>query len=128
MRLNGRAFVVLGAVLGVIVILATDQVVPATSQYQAQMRLWLSAGASGLCSYGLLTLLVALGLVLSHPVNQSTWKLSKRLFPWHEEPAARAAVPATARGTTPGAGTGRAPVDARVDGRLREAMIVGRGR
>ena len=25
-----------------------------------------------------------LGLVLSHPVNQSTWKLSKRLFPWHE--------------------------------------------
>jgi len=84
LRLNARALAVIGAVLGVIVILATDQVVPATSQYQAQMRLWLAARASGLCSYGLLTLLVALGLVLSHPVNQSTWKLSKRIFSWHE--------------------------------------------
>ena len=24
------------------------------------------------------------GLVLSHPTNKSTWRLSKRLFPWHE--------------------------------------------
>jgi len=70
--------------LGIVVIVATDQIVPATSQYQAQMRTWLVARASGLCSYLLLTVLVALGLILSHPVNQSTWKLSKRLFPWHE--------------------------------------------
>ena len=32
----------------------------------------------------LLTFQVALGLVLSHPTNKSTWKLSKRIFPWHE--------------------------------------------
>jgi hypothetical protein len=83
-RLSGRTFVVLGALLGIVVIVATDQVVPAASQYQAQMRIWLVARASGLVSYLLLTVLVVLGLILSHPVNQSTWKLSKRLFPWHE--------------------------------------------
>jgi predicted ferric reductase len=48
------------------------------------MRLWLAARGTGVTTYLLLTALVILGLVLSHPVNQSTWKLSKRLFPWHE--------------------------------------------
>ena len=84
MRLSGRTIAVLGAVLGMLVIAATDQIVPASSQYQAQMRVWLAARATGLTSYLVLTVVVALGLVLSHPVNQSTWKLSKRLFPWHE--------------------------------------------
>jgi hypothetical protein len=32
----------------------------------------------------LLTFQVVTGLVLSHPTNKATWKLSKRLFPWHE--------------------------------------------
>ena len=32
----------------------------------------------------LLTFQIALGLILSHPTNKSTWKLSKRIFPWHE--------------------------------------------
>ncbi len=84
MRLSGRTLAVLGAALGIIVVVATDQIVPATSQYQAQMRLWLAARAAGLTAYLLLTVLVSLGLILSHPVNQSTWRLSKRLFPWHE--------------------------------------------
>lgn len=38
----------------------------------------------GIVALILLTFEVALGLVLSHPTNKSTWKLSKRLFPWHE--------------------------------------------
>ena len=84
MRLSGRAIVVLGAILGILVIAATDQILPATSAYQAQMRIWLAARATGMTAYLALTVLVALGLILSHPVNQSTWKLSKRLFPWHE--------------------------------------------
>ena len=84
MRLSGRTVLVLGAFLGLLVVFATDQIVPAESRYQAQMRLWLAGRATGLTAYVLLTLLVTLGLVLSHPVNQSTWKLSKRLFPWHE--------------------------------------------
>jgi predicted ferric reductase len=66
------------------IVIATDQIVPATSAYQAQMRLWLAARASGIVCYLLLTVQIVLGLVLSHPTNQTTWKLSKRLFPWHE--------------------------------------------
>jgi hypothetical protein len=50
----------------------------------AEKRLWLAARATGIVSYLLLTLLVAFGLVLSHPTNQSTWKISKTIFPWHE--------------------------------------------
>ena len=84
MRLSGRTLVVLGAIVGILVIAATDQILPATSAYQAQMRIWLAARATGMTAYLALTALVALGLILSHPVNQSTWKLSKRLFPWHE--------------------------------------------
>lgn len=84
MRLSGRSWVVLGATLGLLVVVATDQVVPATSAYQAQVRLWLAGRATGIVSYLLLTVLVALGLVLSHPTNQSAWRLSKRIFPWHE--------------------------------------------
>ncbi len=84
MRLSARAWVVLGAALGILIVVATDQVAPATSAYQAQMRFWLAARATGITTYLLLTGLVTFGLVLSHPTNQSTWKLSKRLFPWHE--------------------------------------------
>jgi predicted ferric reductase len=84
MRLSARSLVVLGAALGLLIVVATDQVVPATSDYQAQVRLWLAGRATGIVSYLLLTVLVVLGLVLSHPTNQSTWKLSKRLLPWHE--------------------------------------------
>jgi len=84
MRLSGRTTVLLAGLIGLLAIAATDQIVPASSLYQAQMRIWLAARATGLVAYGLLTVLVAFGLILSHPVNQSTWKLSKRLFPWHE--------------------------------------------
>jgi DMSO/TMAO reductase YedYZ heme-binding membrane subunit/uncharacterized membrane protein len=84
MRLSGRVVVILGALLGILVIAATDRIVPAQDQYHTQMRLWLAARATGITAYLVLTGLVSLGLILSHPINQSTWKLSKRLFPWHE--------------------------------------------
>jgi len=84
MRLSARSWLILGCVIGLVVIFATDQIFPPTSEYQAQMRLWLAARATGITAFILLTILVGLGLVLSHPVNQSTWKLSKRIFPWHE--------------------------------------------
>jgi predicted ferric reductase len=84
MRLSARAWVVLGATLGILIVLSTDQVLPATSAYQAQMRVWLAGRATGITACVLLTALVCFGLVLSHPTNQSTWKLSRRLFPWHE--------------------------------------------
>jgi predicted ferric reductase len=84
MRLSARTSVVLGALIGLMVLFATDQIVPATSQWQAQMRLWLMARATGITALLILTALVGLGLLLSHPVNQTTWKLSKRVFPWHQ--------------------------------------------
>ena len=84
MRLSARSWLVLGAALGILIVFATDQILPATSAYQAQMRIWLAGRATGITAYLLLTGLVGLGLILSHPTNQSTWKLSKRIFPWHE--------------------------------------------
>jgi methionine sulfoxide reductase heme-binding subunit len=84
MRLSGRAFIVLVAVAGLAIVAATDQVVPASSAHQAQLRVWLAGRATGITAYLLLTLQVVLGLVLSHPTNQTTWRLSNRLFPWHE--------------------------------------------
>jgi len=84
MRLSARSWLILACVIVLVVIVATDQIVPPTTEYQSQMRLWLSARATGITAFLLLTVLVGLGLILSHPVNQSTWKLSKRIFPWHE--------------------------------------------
>ncbi len=84
MRLTTRTLVVLGALIGLVIVWSSNQIVPATSEYQAQMRVWLFARAAGMTAYLILTFIVAVGLILSHPVNKSTWKLSKRIFPWHE--------------------------------------------
>lgn len=84
MRLRGRTFLVLTAMVGLVAIVATDQILPATSAHQAQLRIWLASRAAGFTALGLLTVQIVFGLVLSHPTNKSTWKLSKRLFPWHE--------------------------------------------
>jgi hypothetical protein len=84
MRLTTRTLVILGALLGIVIVWSSNQIVPATSPYQAQMRIWLFARAAGTTAYLILTFVIAVGLILSHPVNKSTWKLSKRIFPWHE--------------------------------------------
>jgi hypothetical protein len=84
MRLSGPRFAILLGLLGLGLVVATDQIVPASSAYQAQMRLWLAARAGGIVCYLLLTVQIVFGLILSHPTNQATWRLSKRLFPWHE--------------------------------------------
>jgi DMSO/TMAO reductase YedYZ heme-binding membrane subunit len=84
LRLKGHTIVALAAVVIIVILYATDQVAPASSAREAQLRVWLAARACGISALLLLTAQVLLGLVLSHPTNQSTWKLSKRLFPWHE--------------------------------------------
>jgi len=83
-RLSGATLSVIAAAAMLVVIFATDQVLPATSAHQAQLRAWLGSRAAGITALLLLTFEVVLGLVLSHPTNKSTWRLSKRLFPWHE--------------------------------------------
>jgi hypothetical protein len=74
-------------VIGLVVIAglyATDQIVPATSEHQAELRIWLAARAAGLASLGLLAVQILIGLLLSHPTNRTTWRLSRLIFPWHE--------------------------------------------
>ena len=83
-RLSGGMLVAIGALAGILIVVATDQVLPGSSDHQAQLRGWLAARAAGFMSLILLTFQVVVGLILSHPTNKSTWKLSKRLFPWHE--------------------------------------------
>ena len=83
-RLTGGTFVALLALVGIVIVAATDQVAPAVSDREAQVRIWLTARAAGFTTLVLLSLQVSLGLILSHPTNKSTWKLSKLLFPWHE--------------------------------------------
>ena len=73
-----------GVALGLVVVFATDQVLPASTDRQAELRFWLAARATGVVALLLLTLQVAIGLVLSHPHNKTTWKLSKTIFPWHD--------------------------------------------
>ena len=63
---------------------ATDQILPASTDRQAELRFWLAARATGIVAFLLLTVQIVLGLVLSHPTNRSTWNLSKRIFPWHD--------------------------------------------
>jgi predicted ferric reductase len=83
-RLTMRGAAILAALLGIVMVYATDQILPASSDRQAELRFWLSARASGIVALLLLALQVALGLVLSHPHNKTTWKLSKQIFPWHD--------------------------------------------
>jgi sulfoxide reductase heme-binding subunit YedZ len=83
-RLSLPVLVAIGAIVALAIVFATDQVLPATSTHQAQLRVWLGSRAAGLVALMLLTFQVVVGLVLSHPTNKSTWRLSKLLFPWHE--------------------------------------------
>ena len=83
-RLGGGTFLAAIALVRIVLVFATDQIVPASSAHQAQLRIWLASRAAGLMSLVLLAFQIIVGLILSHPVNKTTWKLSKRLFPWHE--------------------------------------------
>jgi predicted ferric reductase len=83
-RLAAGPLLAVGAAVGLIVVAATDQILPATTAHQAEVRIWLASRAAGCAALLLLTVQISLGLVLSHPTNKSTWRLSKRLFPWHE--------------------------------------------
>jgi sulfoxide reductase heme-binding subunit YedZ len=83
-RLSMRGAAMLASAVGLVVIFSTDQILPASTDRQAELRFWLAARATGVVTLLLLTLQVSIGLVLSHPHNKTTWKLSKRLFPWHD--------------------------------------------
>jgi sulfoxide reductase heme-binding subunit YedZ len=83
-RLTATTGLIVAAVAALVVVYATDQILPASTDRQAELRLWLAARATGIAAFLLLTAQVVFGLVLSHPHNKTTWRLSKRIFPWHD--------------------------------------------
>ncbi len=72
------------AILGLVAIAATDQIVPATSVHQAQVRVWIASRAAGVVALVLLTVQIVIGLLLSHPSNKAEWRISRDIFPWHD--------------------------------------------
>jgi methionine sulfoxide reductase heme-binding subunit len=84
MRVGAATLISLGAIAALIALGVTDQVLPATDPHLVQVRPWIAARAMGVTAYLLLALEVASGLLLSHPRNTSTWRLTKPTFPWHE--------------------------------------------
>ena len=83
-RLSAASLAIVGGMTVLAIIFATGQILPPTSDHQAEVRAWLASRAAGMTALVLMTFEVVAGLVLSHPTNKSTWRLSNRLFPWHE--------------------------------------------
>jgi predicted ferric reductase len=84
MRLSVATLVALGAVVALVALGVTDQVIPAADPRTADVRPWVAARALGVTAYLLLALEVTLGLLLSHPRNTATWRKTRQIFPWHE--------------------------------------------
>lgn len=83
-RLDGGSIAVVLALLGLLALVTTDQIVPATSAHQAQLRVWLASRAAGIVALVLLAAQIVIGLVLSHPTNKAVWRVSRVVFPWHD--------------------------------------------
>jgi len=77
---GGLVLLTLLAIVGMVV---ANQADPATSDREAQDRLSVVVTAGGNVALLLLAVLVCLGLVLSHPLNDRTWRVSRSIFPWH---------------------------------------------
>lgn len=84
MRLSATALIGVGAIVALVAIAVTEQILPPTSPRVEDLRPWLAARGLGVAAYLLLCAQVALGLVLSHPRNSAAWKVSKPVFPVHE--------------------------------------------
>jgi methionine sulfoxide reductase heme-binding subunit len=84
MRVSFPSLVAIAAAALLLVLAVTNLVLPPETARLADVQLWLVARATGITAYVLLVVQVTAGLVLSHPTNISTWRVSKRVFPWHE--------------------------------------------
>ena len=84
MRVGASALVALGAIMALVALAVTDQVLPAASPRAEELRPWIAARALGVTAYLLLALQVGLGLVLSHPRNAARWRTTRQVLPWHE--------------------------------------------
>ena len=84
MRVGAATLIAIGAIVALVALGVTDQILPAADPRTISLRPWIAARAMGVTAYLLLTLEVALGLVLSHPRNATEWRKTKQVFPWHE--------------------------------------------
>lgn len=84
MRVSAWTLLALGAIAALVALGVTDQVLPSSEPNVASVRPWVASRALGIAAYLLLAVEVAAGLILSHPKNTSTWKLTRSVFPWHE--------------------------------------------
>jgi predicted ferric reductase len=84
MRAGALTLVAIGAIAALVALGVTDQVLPAADPRTAELRPWIAARALGVTAYLLLALQVATGLLLSHPRNTASWRMTRQTFPWHE--------------------------------------------
>ena len=84
LRVGAPTLVSIGAIVALVALGVTVQILPDADARTASMRPWVAARAMGLTAYLLLWFEVALGLVLSHPNNLTRWHKTKQVFPWHE--------------------------------------------
>jgi predicted ferric reductase len=84
MRVSPTILAIIGGLTALAALAITDRILPASDPGVAQVRPWVAARAMGVTAYLLLALEVGLGLVLSHPRNTASWRLTKPVFPWHE--------------------------------------------
>ena len=82
-RLFGPTSLIVLAAMAIVVLYATGEIAPASSDRAAQERLQLATQAGGSLTLVLLAIQVSLGFLLSHPTGTSTWNLSKQLFRLH---------------------------------------------
>jgi predicted ferric reductase len=84
MRVGASVLVAIGAIVALVALGVTDQVLPAASPRVEELRPWIAARALGVTAYLLLALQVGLGLALSHPRNTAEWRTTRQVLPWHE--------------------------------------------
>ena len=72
---------IVGGLAALVALTVTDRILPASDPGVAQVRPWIASRAMGVTAYLLLALEVGLGLVLSHPRNTASWRLTKPVFP-----------------------------------------------
>jgi methionine sulfoxide reductase heme-binding subunit len=83
-RVSATTLIILGAIVALVALGITDQVLPAADDRTVQLRPWIAARALGVTAYLLLALEVTLGLLLSHPRMAASWRKTRQVFPWHE--------------------------------------------
>jgi DMSO/TMAO reductase YedYZ heme-binding membrane subunit len=84
MRVGPATLISIGAIVALVALGVTVQILPETDARSLSMRPWVAARAMGTTAYVLLAIEVTLGLILSHPNNITRWHKTKQVFPWHE--------------------------------------------